>query len=273
MALKPITELGPSNPIYPFMLLSQYRILVCQKCEHACLANEVATHLAKKHPEIDPGTRHRLVEDTKVIPNVLQSRVELSQLEYPPPTTEPIPCRAPPKLDVLKCRHCSFKIRQVQAMQEHCAKSHDWVNPRSKGRPPIGHPAADPLPWIEGIACQRFFTSREGSKWFQVSIQTEGQTDRSKVKQSAKKPQVALKNLTSKASAHLQQVIGREARYREALSQPRATVNDAGTDTFAAMSLWLAVYRQLAARRSYHTYIPRWIWVTDDVFRIKRRSY
>ncbi|KAH7182216.1 hypothetical protein DER46DRAFT_490812 [Fusarium sp. MPI-SDFR-AT-0072] len=103
----------------------------------------------------------------------------------------------------------------------------------------MGHPAADPLPWIEGVACQRFFTSREGSKWFQVSIQTEGQIDRSKGKQSAKKPQVALKNLTSKASAHLQQVIGREARYREALSQPRATANDAGTDTFAATSLWL----------------------------------
>jgi hypothetical protein len=77
MALKPITELGPSNPIYPFMLLSQYRILVCQKCQHACLANEVATHLAKKHPGIEPGTRRRLVDDAKVIPNVLQSRVEL----------------------------------------------------------------------------------------------------------------------------------------------------------------------------------------------------
>ncbi|KAJ0122847.1 Uncharacterized protein HZ326_31570 [Fusarium oxysporum f. sp. albedinis] len=59
---------------------SQYRIPVCQKCQHACLANEVATHLAKKHPEIEPGARRRLVDDTKVIPNILQSRVELSQL-------------------------------------------------------------------------------------------------------------------------------------------------------------------------------------------------
>jgi hypothetical protein len=91
MAFNPMTELGPSNPIYPFMLLSEYRILVCQKCQHACLAREVPTHLAKKHPGIDLGTRCRLVEDTKTVPNVLQSRVELSQLQYPPPTTEPIP--------------------------------------------------------------------------------------------------------------------------------------------------------------------------------------
>ncbi|KAH7227219.1 uncharacterized protein BKA55DRAFT_599224 [Fusarium redolens] len=33
--------------------------------------------------------------------------------------------------------------------------------------------------------------------------------------------------------------LDREARYREALSQPQAAVNDTGTDTFAATSLWL----------------------------------
>jgi hypothetical protein len=29
------------------------------------------------------------------------------------------------------------------------------------------------------------------------------------------------------------------------------------------------VYRQLVARRSFHAYIPQWIQVTDDIFRIK----
>ena len=84
MALNSIRELGPSNPIYPFMLLSEYRILVCQKCQHACLAREVATHLAKKYPEINPGARRGLVEDTRTVPNVLQSRIDLFQLQYPP---------------------------------------------------------------------------------------------------------------------------------------------------------------------------------------------
>jgi hypothetical protein len=68
------------------------------------------------------------VDDTKVIPNVLQSRVELSQLQYPPPSAEPIPRLAPPKLDVLECRHCSYKIRQVQAMQEHQGGDQHNVN-------------------------------------------------------------------------------------------------------------------------------------------------
>ncbi|KAH7459124.1 hypothetical protein FOMA001_g20247 [Fusarium oxysporum f. sp. matthiolae] len=124
-------------------------------------------------------------------------------------------------------------------MQKHCTESYGWVNPRGKGRPSIGYPTADPLPWIEGVACQRFFPSREGSKWFQVNIQTKGRAARSKAKSSTKKPQETPHVLTTEASTHLQQVIDREARYREALGQPRTTINDTGTDTFAATSLWL----------------------------------
>jgi hypothetical protein len=65
MALNLMMELGPSNPIYPFMLLSQYRLLVCQKCQHACLAREVASHLAKRHPGIDPTVCSRGGNSTK----------------------------------------------------------------------------------------------------------------------------------------------------------------------------------------------------------------
>ncbi|KAH7231266.1 uncharacterized protein BKA55DRAFT_654006 [Fusarium redolens] len=124
-------------------------------------------------------------------------------------------------------------------MQNHCTEFYGWVNPRGKGRPSIGYLTADPLPWIEGVACQRFFPSREGSKWFQVNIQTKGRADRSKAKSSTKKPQETPHVLTSEASTHLQQVIDREARYREALGQPRININDTGTDIFAATSLWL----------------------------------
>ncbi|KAH7187511.1 hypothetical protein BKA60DRAFT_602330 [Fusarium oxysporum] len=93
------------------------------------------------------------------------------------------------------------------------------------------------IPEIEGVTYQRFFPSREGSKWFQVNIQTKGRADRSKAKSSTKKPQETPRVLTSEASTHLQQVIDREARYREALGQPRTTIYNTGTDTFAATSL------------------------------------
>ncbi|KAH7186801.1 hypothetical protein DER44DRAFT_801603, partial [Fusarium oxysporum] len=91
--LDPMTEPGSSNPIYPFILLPKYRLLVCQICQYACLAGETSTHLAKKHIGIDPTIRRRLVKEIKGIPNVLQSRAELSQIQYPLPRLRRYPLR------------------------------------------------------------------------------------------------------------------------------------------------------------------------------------
>ncbi|KAJ9419312.1 hypothetical protein QL093DRAFT_1463273 [Fusarium oxysporum] len=49
-----------------------------------------------------------------------------------------------------------------------CQK-HQWINPRCKGRSSTESPTPPAeLPWIAGISCQRFFSSRSGNKWFQV---------------------------------------------------------------------------------------------------------
>jgi hypothetical protein len=55
MAFNPMTEPGFSNPIYPFIFLTKHRyhILICQTCQYACLAGEIATHLAEQHVGID----------------------------------------------------------------------------------------------------------------------------------------------------------------------------------------------------------------------------
>ncbi|KAJ9419839.1 hypothetical protein FOXG_22180 [Fusarium oxysporum f. sp. lycopersici 4287] len=174
-----------------------------------------------------------------MIPNVLRSRTELPQLQYPPPTTEPISWLAPPKLDVLKCRQCNnFNVRQLQAMQEHYRKSHGWVNPRSIGRPAEGLSSTDNVPWIEGVACQRFFPSREGSRWFQVNFKTERcNASALKAKRTPTKPQVAPRDLTSERATHLQQIMEREAGYQNALNQSYMTGNNASRETFAATSL------------------------------------
>jgi hypothetical protein len=229
------------SAIHPYVILSTYRLLVCQVCGFASVADEVATHLRTRHHDIQPQHRQDLVEKIKQMPDILRSRDELRRyLQYLTNTIQSIPYLAPPELDGLKCRACGHIVRRVQKIQKHCAEKHQWINPRGRGRPaPNCHTSADELPWEEHIACQRFFPSGEGSKWFQVNTQAKGREDRSKVKSSTKKPQGTPHVLTSEVSAHLQQVIDREARYREALGQPRSTTNDTGTDTFAATSLWL----------------------------------
>jgi hypothetical protein len=215
---------------------------VCHACGFASIADEVATHLRTRHRDIQPGRRQALVEKIKQVPNIIHSRDDLHHyLQYPTDIIEPIPYLAPPKLDGLKCRACGYIVRRVQKIQNHCTEKHQWINPRGRGRPaPNCHVSAYELPWEEHVACQRFFPSREGSKWFQVNIRIKKQANTPGVKPSAKKPQGTLQALTSEASIHLQQVIERDTQYREALSQqPRATVDDAGTNTFPATSLWL----------------------------------
>ncbi|KAH7231250.1 uncharacterized protein BKA55DRAFT_544988 [Fusarium redolens] len=231
----------PCSAIYPYVLLSTYRLLVCQVCAFASVADEVATHLRTRHRDIQSERRQELVEKIKQVPNILHSRDDLRHyLQYPTDTIQPIPYLAPPKPDGLKCRACGHIVRRVQKIQKHCTEKHQWMNPRGRGRPAPNYPvSAYELPWEEHVACQRFFPSREGSKWFQVNMRIKEQANRPGAKPSAKKPQGTLQALTSEASIHLQQVIERDTQYREALSQPRATVNDAGTNTFPAISLWL----------------------------------
>src|SRR5512140_2224982 len=57
-------------------------------------------------------------------------------------------------------------------IQEHCRTTHNWKNPRGKGRYPKSRPdSLPPPPWRSGVACQRFFP--RGSKacgWFEVIV-------------------------------------------------------------------------------------------------------
>ncbi|KAH7199165.1 hypothetical protein BKA60DRAFT_411898, partial [Fusarium oxysporum] len=234
-------ESSSSDAIYPFVLLPQYKILICQVCQFGCVADEVATHLRTRHHDINAESRRKLAEIIQKLPHILQNQSQLDQLQYPPPTIEPIVCLGAPKRDGLRCRTCGTILRQVQKIQAHCAKKHQWINPRCKGRPSTGCPMPPAeLPWIAGISCQRFFPSRSGNKWFEVDQNSKRQKiGKSKAKAAPAKPRATFENLTPESSAHLRQILEREESYQGALNQPRITSKDSGSETFAATSLWL----------------------------------
>ncbi|KAJ9419392.1 hypothetical protein QL093DRAFT_2362365, partial [Fusarium oxysporum] len=126
----------PCSAIYPYVLLSTYRLLVCQVCGFASIVDEVATHLRTRHRDIQPERRQELVEKIKQIPNILHSREDLRHyLQYPTDIIQPIPYLAPPKLDGLKRRACAHIVRHIQKIQKHCTEKHQWINPRGRGRP------------------------------------------------------------------------------------------------------------------------------------------
>ncbi|KAJ0129322.1 Uncharacterized protein HZ326_27574 [Fusarium oxysporum f. sp. albedinis] len=61
----------PCSAIYPYVLLSTYRLLVCQVCGFASIVDEVATRLRTRHRDIQPERRQELVEKIKQIPNII----------------------------------------------------------------------------------------------------------------------------------------------------------------------------------------------------------
>ncbi|KAJ0130219.1 hypothetical protein HZ326_26672 [Fusarium oxysporum f. sp. albedinis] len=55
------------SAIYPYVLLSTYRLLVCQVYRFASIANKAATHLRTQHRDIQPEHQQGLVEKVNQI--------------------------------------------------------------------------------------------------------------------------------------------------------------------------------------------------------------
>ncbi|KAI8416962.1 hypothetical protein FOFC_03275 [Fusarium oxysporum] len=232
---------GSCSAIYPYVLLSTYRLLVCQVCGFASVADEVATHLKTRHRDIQPEHRQDLVEKINQIPNIIRNQDELRDLRYLTNTIQAIPYLALLKSGGLKCRACGHIVRRVQKIQKHCAEKHQWINPRGRGRPaPNCQVSAHEPPWEEDVACQRFFPSRAGNRWFQVNTQTGLQADvRKSTHTNSSQSRVEPRELDQASYSHLREVIEREQAYWETVNQPRLSSKDMDSGSFATTSIWM----------------------------------
>ncbi|KAJ0129915.1 Uncharacterized protein HZ326_26981 [Fusarium oxysporum f. sp. albedinis] len=217
--MDPSKQSQSSNPIYPFVILPEYQLLVCELCGFATLPNEVNTHLRTKHNDIALESRRKLVEQVNAILNLLQNQVKL-QLPYIP--IEPISCLAAPRLDGRKCRKCGCMFRQAQKMRLHCMKEYLWENPRERGRPISGLEPAAELPWIEGVL-QETKKSKKGARLAKSS-----RPDLSK----------DVRSLNCEVRAYLSDVLEREENFFDQMNQPRMSAKDLGSDALASTGLW-----------------------------------
>ncbi|KAH7191379.1 hypothetical protein BKA60DRAFT_471619 [Fusarium oxysporum] len=69
-------------------------------------------------------------------------------------------------------------------------KEHLWKNPRGRERPISGLGLSPELPWIESVACQRFFPTLEGSRWFEV-LQDSGKSKKEKIPAKSSRPDLS----------------------------------------------------------------------------------
>ncbi|RYC78340.1 hypothetical protein BFJ63_vAg18788 [Fusarium oxysporum f. sp. narcissi] len=92
---------------------------------------------------------------------------------------------------------------------------------------------------IEGVACQRFFPSREGSRWFEV-LQDTGKSKKGARLAKSSRPDLSkdVRSLNCEARAHLSDVLEREENYFDQMNQPRMSAKDLGSDALASTGLW-----------------------------------
>ena len=149
--------------------MSEYPFIICQKCEYACVADEVGTHLRKEHGHITASERSRIAKLIKEIPEIIHDQAGLRRFRFPPVITKLILYIAALACDGIRCNECGFVIRSTQGIQKHCRDEHGWENDWKKGGNVAKRSKEErQLPWTKGVYCQRFFRSRAASQWFEV---------------------------------------------------------------------------------------------------------
>lgn len=156
-----------------FHHLGEYRVAVCKECRHAVWPDQVRGHLQGRHHGIGGKDAEAIADEVRQFPGLIRFPGEF---EVPAGVDRPIP-ELPLYEDGLRCEvqpdRCRYVGRGKGTMREHWRKEHQWSvagsgkgggSGKSKGQriERRFQEAARP------VYCQRFFTSRHGSQYFEV---------------------------------------------------------------------------------------------------------
>ena len=85
-----------TDALNPFVFLQRYRVAVCKECGWAVVAEEILTHLQKRHRAIPVKQRRQLAVAIASHHGIIRNQKDLAEFQYPPPTINYIPQLAPP---------------------------------------------------------------------------------------------------------------------------------------------------------------------------------
>ncbi|KFA78363.1 hypothetical protein S40288_09973, partial [Stachybotrys chartarum IBT 40288] len=225
----------------PFVYNARYRVVICKTCGFACVSNEVPTHLRNRHRQLPSAQRKDIAETIANLPDIRRNQNDLLDFQLPPPNSPPIPHLAAPQTDGYKCPKCPYIVRAEKKKDEHYRTVHLRGKSRGRGRPKlIGRESGTtPEPeWRANVHCQRFFLSRLASSWFEVSRKTVACKIKHVHQQQIQQPEVP-RNLSPKASLHIQEIIARHEKHMATQNQPRHYAMALGEESLAATSPWL----------------------------------
>ena len=151
----------------PVIHLSEWRLIVCRKCQHAIWPAQLQSHLQGPHHRMKIKEAEPIVKTTQSWPNLIEYPIELN---IPTQVNSAIPHLAIHH-DGLLCdiqpERCQYICRSEKFMKTHCKQKHDWSMQSRKGRPGKSTSGSVTKSW-KTVVCQRFFNHQHGSQYFQV---------------------------------------------------------------------------------------------------------
>ncbi|KAH7029957.1 hypothetical protein B0J12DRAFT_682882, partial [Macrophomina phaseolina] len=154
-----------------FNYLPEYRLLVCKDCKYAVCLDQVRIHLRGKHHELGPK------ETTAALADVQREWTDpaknVSEVYIPARVSQPI-AHLPLYEDGLLCQldspKCRYICRDMKTLKEHWRVVHHWSlgTKGGSGKQKQERLEARLQTARKEVYCQRFFTQKHGSQFFQV---------------------------------------------------------------------------------------------------------
>jgi hypothetical protein len=116
---------------------SQFRILICTRCQYALVATAIAAHLKSAHKA--ELTKEDIQSCVQICKTFAIQALELVQQIQPLLNTPPIP-HLRLYLDGIRCDLCPesrpYICQARQGMSDHLHEKHQWKNPQGRGGRP-----------------------------------------------------------------------------------------------------------------------------------------
>jgi uncharacterized C2H2 Zn-finger protein len=166
-----------------FQHLAEYQLAICNECQYGVWPRQIEGHLHEQHKI--PYKEAQLVgESIRSWPGLIQYPGELVLPDQIISSIPQLPLYPDGLLCQIKPARCQYVARSTESIRRHWREAHEWSAGKKRGRLSRIKEKSVQAQVREGckqVYCQRFFSSRHGSQYFEVRPTTQGQPDAPRV--------------------------------------------------------------------------------------------
>jgi hypothetical protein len=166
-----------------FEHLAEYQLAICKECRYGVWPAQVERHLHKHH-KIPYKEAQLIGEGIRSWPGLIHYPSELILPEHVIPSIPQLPLYPDGLLCQIDPTRCRYIARSTESIRRHWREVHGWSAGKKQGRPSRTKKKSVQAQVQEGckqVHCQRFFSSRHGSQFFETNPPVKGQQDAPRV--------------------------------------------------------------------------------------------